>query len=148
MTCRKWRLISDLFYTIVHVLLFHINETVMYQFPLTISCYALNDYVDDGFYRNDKQPSYAIQSDGILWFKFIWKTERGDKLQEGDEIQFELNLDKLNIYMAKNGENKKMIFENIDTCEDIQYKFAVAYFLPRIGDAVTLTNVEDLTFQK
>ena len=92
--------------------------------------------------------NYAIQSDGDLWIRFdcIDRSYEG-MLEEGDEIKFELNLDESSIYMSKSGREKEALFTSIETGDDLQYKFAVAFYRPTIEDAVTITDVEDLTFK-
>ena len=103
--------------------------------------------INNGFYKS-KEINYAIECDGDLWIKFqrICNSKK-DVFQEGDEIKFELNLSESNIYMTKNRTERRQIFANIEAGDDMQYKFAVAYWRPRFGDAVTITDVEDSTFK-
>lgn len=73
--------------------------------------------------------------------------ENGSALREGDQATFTLNLSESKIYMSINGKQEKVIFQDIEKGEDIQYKFAIAYYCPIFRDAISIIDIEDSTFQ-
>ena len=69
-------------------------------------------------------------------------------LLEGDEATLILNLSESKIYMSKNDEHQQLIFPTIETGENIRYKFVVGFaHQANVGTAVTIKDVEDLTYQ-
>ena len=117
-----------------------------------------DDFIDDGFYRNKEEFSYAMQCNGILWVKYKRNhtsvvQENARSLAEGDEIKFTLNLTESKIYISMNNEPSNVLFQDIITGTDIQYKFAVAFYsgsavfgLSKSGDSVSIRQIDDFTF--
>ena len=111
---------------------------------------SCDNIINGRFYSEPEKPNYALQGNDSLWCKFEVEDdsivdENGDTLEQGDQATFTLNLSESKIYFAKNGGEKKAIFENIESGNDIKYKFAITFFYPHPGDNVTITDVEDFT---
>ena len=101
------------------------------QFVLFFGFASFDDIIDPKFYGEQGKINYALQCVGNLWVKYekcqtSAVNQNAKLLQQGDEATFTLNLSESKIYMANNGLEEKVIFKNIETGEDIQYKFATA----------------------
>lgn len=132
-------------------------EKLTASYKLFFGFATFDDVIDWKFYGETERLNYAVQGDGDLWVKFqnhrsndnvVFKN--GVSFQTHDQVRFELNLSTKEIYMGKNGESKKVIFKNIDTGDNIRYKFAAAFHYlgdVKLGDSVTITNIDDQTQQ-
>ena len=112
---------------------------------------TFDDVIKDRFYATEVRTNYAFQGDGDLWVNYFRDKKEaikanGQRVNKGDTMTFTLNLDESKIYMSKNGNEDKVIFENIKNGDDIQYKFAVTINSHTTGNRVTMLDVEDLTF--
>ena len=95
----------------------------------------------------------CIKGDGDLWIRGsmshdaeVQIDKKSRSLKEGDEAIITYNIDEAKIYMRRNDELEGMIFQNIETGKDIEYKFAFGVMSPKPGTSVTIIDVEDLTY--
>ena len=130
----------------------YINALIISS-TLFVGFATFEDPIDECFVHHDEELAYVLQCDGDLWVKLDhWHkssvSSNATSLKGGDEAIFTLNLDESKIYISKNGDKPRVIFQNIENGEDIKYKFAIGVAHgPDMGAAVTIRDIEDYTYQ-
>lgn len=114
---------------------------------------SFDDLIDDCFV-NDERLNYGLQSDGDLWVEdisshhsIIEENRMILELKKNDEVAMTLDLDQKEIYISHNKGDKIRLFENIETGPNIRYKFAVSFYWANYGDSVTITDIQDCTYE-
>ena len=121
---------------------------------LYIGFASFDDIVNNGFYTVlPPRISYALQGDADLWIGNSGVSakpvmDNAECIEEQDIIELILHLTELKILFCKNGGEKRVIFQGIESGSDIRYKFAVTFYFANVEDSVTILEVEDCTCEK